>query len=344
MGVTSGVTPTPAATTAATVRPASPRATGRRAPLGLDHVANIVPLAHVVLYLAVLAFALASPWSPIPYVAVPLMFVLAALSYSVTMGVLHVHAHRPLFVADRANRVFDVLACLAAVVSTTDYREQHILNHHRFSETPRDVTSTVGWDRGGRAVLYWARYGLVIKAYAIRHLFGRDATPASRRRRRAWLVDNTIAMTVVVGLTVAVIPGRMLLFYWIPFLSTMVNVGFFGWVTHAPARGFDGPSADVNLVGNWLNLLYFNQGYHSIHHRYPGLHWSEVPAKLSYLLDVEPEVIVPYGCTVVSAWRIAAADRWHDAAFGAAWKAALAERLATGAGVRSRFLPWFAWT
>ena len=124
---------------------------------------------------------------------------------------------------------------------------------------------------------------------------------------------------------------------------TQVNAGYFAWLTHAPARVFeDDPSKSMNTVGNWLNFFIFNQGYHSVHHRYPGIHWSQIPDKLDFMRQVDPDVIVPYWMTLNSAWRLVAPDGFLDASYGERWKAKLEKRLEEGT-VRSRYLPWFAW-
>jgi fatty acid desaturase len=309
--------------------------------LRLEHGANVLPLGHILCYLALLAFALSSPWSTAPLVAAPVLVLLMLLNYSVTIGVLHMHAHRPLFVAAPANRIVDVLCCLPSWLSAAEMRTVHVLNHHRFDDGPGDVTSTLTYERGGRALWYWLRYAVIVRRFTARQLFAPNASRSRRQRRRSFVVDLTLVLTTMAGLTV-LMPGRMLLFYWIPLVVTHLTSGYFAWLTHAPARGYDDGSASINTVGNVLNFFIFNQGYHSVHHRYPGIHWTEIPDRLRYMLDVEPEVIVPYWVTLHSAWRIVAPSRFCNAPFGLRWQARLRQRLTQGSA-RSRVLPWFAW-
>ena len=134
-----------------------------------------------------------------------------------------------------------------------------------------------------------------------------------------------------------------MLFYWVPFLITQVKAGYFAWLSHAPARGFtDEPSTSLNNAGNILNFLIFNQGYHSVHHRYPGIHWSQIPDKLDYMRDVNPGVIVPYWMVAQSGWRLVVPGGFLNEGYGNKWKARLESRLEEGT-CRSRYLPWFAW-
>ena len=98
----------------------------------------------------------------------------------------------------------------------------------------------------------------------------------------------------------------------------------------------------MNTVGNWLNFLIFNQGYHSVHHRYPGIHWSQIPDKLDFMSQVRPAVIVPYWMVLSSAWRLIVPKAFLDATYGERWKAKFEKRMERGT-IRSRYLPWFAW-
>ncbi|MBF6441807.1 fatty acid desaturase [Nocardia farcinica] len=332
-----------------TPRP-SPRSSSPSAPIPfsrrvfkLEHPANLGPLLHVVAWVGLLAFGLFAPIATTWYVAVPLIVTLTLLNFSLTIGVLHMHTHRPLFVSKRLNRVVDLFCCMPALLTAAEMREVHILNHHRYNDGPGDVTSTEGRERGLGAIWYWIRYGTIVKRHTIRTIFAADASAKQRIRRRQFVFDLTIVLALVALTWYAAGGGRFALFYWIPFAVTQVNSGYFAWLTHAPARGFeDDPSKSLNTAGNWLNFFIFNQGYHSVHHRYPGIHWSQIPDKLDFMRQVEPGVIVPYWMTLNSAWRLVVPDGFLDVPYGQRWKAKLDKRMEEGR-VRSRLLPWFAW-
>ena len=309
----------------------------------LEHPANIGPLLHIACWMGLLAFGLLSPAATNWYVAVPLIVVLALLNLSLTIGVLHMHTHRPLAVSRRVNRVIDVLCCLPGGLTAAEMREVHILNHHRYNDGPGDITSTEGREHGLRAVWYWVRYGTIVKNHTIRTIFAADASAGRRKRRPQFVLDFTLVVVLIAATWYATGTTRFALFYWIPFVVTQVNSGYFAWLTHAPARPFeDDPSKSINTAGNWLNFFIFNQGYHSVHHRYPGIHWSQIPDKLDFMRQVDPGVIVPYWMTFNSAWRLIVPGRFLDTTYGERWKAKLEKRMEEGS-VRSRYLPWFAW-
>jgi hypothetical protein len=64
--------------------------------LSLEHGANVFPLLHVLGYYLVLV-TLAGRWLTSPWLVAPLWVALVLLNYSLTIGILHLHAHRKLF-------------------------------------------------------------------------------------------------------------------------------------------------------------------------------------------------------------------------------------------------------
>ena len=290
--------------TTAPVAPSERTPFSRRV-LKLEHPANAGPLAHIAGWLGLLAFGLLVPAATNWYLAVPLIVLLSLANLSITIGVLHMHTHRPLFVSRRMNRVVDVMCCTPATLTAAEMCEVHVLNHHRYNDGPGDVTSTGGRDQGLRAVWYWISYGAIVKNHTVRRTFAANASPGRRMRRHQFMLDSTLVVALIVATWYVTDTTRFALFYGIPLIVAQVNSGYFAWLTHAPARGFnDEPNKSINTVGNWLNFFIFNQGYHSVHHRYPGIHWSQIPDKLDYMQKVEPVVIVPYWMTLNSTWRL----------------------------------------
>ncbi|GGK47278.1 fatty acid desaturase [Nocardia camponoti] len=309
----------------------------------LEHGSNIGPLIHIALWISMTAVGLFVPFASNWFVAIPLIIVLSLLNLSLTIGVMHMHTHRPLFVAKFPNRVVDVLCCLPGNLTAAEMREVHVLNHHRFNDGPGDVTATTGMEKGIGAIWYWVRYGMVVKIHTLKMLFAKNVADTRKVRRNQFLFDMAAYAVIIGGVWALVDFNKFIIFYWVPFLITQVNAGYFAWLSHAPAKQFeDDASTSLNNAGNILNFLIFNQGYHSVHHRYPGVHWSEIPDKLDYMRKVEPGVIVPYWMVAQSGWRLFFPGGFLNEKYGNKWKAKLETRLEAGT-VRNRYLPWFAW-
>jgi sn-1 stearoyl-lipid 9-desaturase len=307
--------------------------------LRVEHGANILPLGHLLCYYGLLGWCL-SPLGPrTVWLTIPAVVLLTLLNYSATIGVLHMHAHRPLFVVDRLNRLADLACCFPSWLTATEMRAVHVAHHHRYDNGDMDVTSTLGCEVGRRALGYWVRYPWTIKTWSIARVTGADTPSIWRRRGRQMAFDTAVATTAVVILTLRA-PGRMALFYALPLAVTLVTAGYFAWLTHAPAEGRRDGSDSMNNVSNVLNFFIFNQGYHSVHHRFPGIHWTEIPDKLAYMREVDPDVIVPYWVTLNTAWRLAVPNRFRDPRHGLVWKQRLERRLSEG-HCRSKVLPYF---
>lgn len=312
-----------------------------RSRLALEHGANIAPLAHVAMYHGALATAVFSKRPLRLRTAVPGVALLQLLNYSLTIGVLHMHSHRPLFTRPLLNRAVDLGCCVPSFLSETEMRLVHVQHHHKFDDGPDDVTSTLGTERGAKAVGYWVRYGAVVKAFTVRKVFGRDVPERLRQARRRFVVDQTLTALYVAAL-IRRSPRRAAVFYLLPLALTHVSSGFFAWLTHAPAvNASNEVSRSLNNVGNLLALVIFNQGYHSVHHRYPGIHWTEIPDRLDVMRDVDADMIVPYWMTLDATWRLARPEGFADAEFGEVWKRRLEVAIENDAR-RLPQLPWFA--
>ncbi|HEY1187652.1 MAG TPA: fatty acid desaturase, partial [Gemmata sp.] len=128
--------------------------------LGLEHGANIFPLLHIALYYSVFV-ALVAGWVTSPWLVVPLWVAMVLLNYSLSIGILHLHAHRKLFTWTLANRAVELLLCLPCALSFPVMKYIHVYLHHKFSDGEGDPTTTKGFETGWRAVWYWLRYPYV---------------------------------------------------------------------------------------------------------------------------------------------------------------------------------------
>jgi fatty acid desaturase len=308
----------------------------------LEHGANVGPLLHVACYLTGFAL-LVVPGAVVGGPARAVLWVVTTLlNYSLTIGVMHMHCHRKLFVARAPNRVLELLLCFPSLLTSAEMTVLHVHHHHKHNDGPDDVTSTLGCERGLAAIGYWLRYGSIVKWFTVRSIYRTDVRRWSKQRfRTTFALDTAVCASAIAALTWWR-PTAMIACYWLPFVVTHVTIGYFSWLTHAPAGARDGIDGSVNTVDNLLNLFIFNQGYHAVHHEHPGIHWTEIPDRLAAMTRVSPAYIVPYWVTPNSAWRIAAPARFQSPAHGARWQARLHTRLASGR-VRNRWLPYFAW-
>ncbi len=71
---------------------------------------------------------------------------------------------------------------------------------------------------------------------------------------------------------------KALLFFVIPQQFALFTIQVFNYVQHIEADE-DAPwNHSRNFISPLLNALLFNNGYHTVHHLKPGVHWSQTPA------------------------------------------------------------------
>lgn len=69
-------------------------------------------------------------------------------------------------------------------------------------------------------------------------------------------------------------PSKWLWLCWIPHLLGKYYIITINLLQHDGCDPYDAYNHSRNFVSDTFNYLYFNNGYHGIHHMYPGKHWS----------------------------------------------------------------------
>jgi fatty acid desaturase len=100
-----------------------------------------------------------------------------------------------------------------------------------------------------------------------------------RSNRRAFLA--AASEFAVFGAFMAVIFlldwRKALLFFLIPQQFALFTIQVFNYVQHVEADALSPFNHSRNFVSPVLNALLFNNGYHTVHHQKPGVHWSRTP-------------------------------------------------------------------
>ncbi len=71
---------------------------------------------------------------------------------------------------------------------------------------------------------------------------------------------------------------KALLFFVIPQQFALFVIQVFNYVQHVEADEHSDWNHSRNFVSPLLNALLFNNGFHTVHHHHPGVHWSQLPA------------------------------------------------------------------
>ncbi|HKY39533.1 MAG TPA: fatty acid desaturase [Polyangiaceae bacterium] len=223
-------------------------------------------------------------WEPqlLPWLA-PLLLYCSYLS-----GVLsHNHNHCPVFVSRRLNLLYGAWLSFFYGFPSFAWIPSHNRNHHRFLNGHHDVSSTSRALRPD-SVLAALTYPLVCSRYQLPLVIEYAKQALSHRSAQAqrvmlevlallgghagllWLAlqlhgASRGALAYGFGAGLPALLGN----YWMMLTNYLQHVDCDPSSASAHSRNF------VNPFWNWF---VFDNGYHSVHHEQPGLHWSRYRA------------------------------------------------------------------
>jgi fatty acid desaturase len=234
------------------------------------------------------AFELAAwAWDPSGVPCAPLVALIAVLSW-VCAVIAHNTLHAPVFRGRAANRMFQVVLSLSYGWPVSEYVPGHNKSHHRHLQTRRDLMRTTKvrfrWNLLN-AIAFVPRVMVDIFPENMRYI------ELMRRRRPRWFRQfllEVVAVWSVKAIALLVDWRRALLFLFIPHLFAVWGITAVNLLQHDGCVDGDPINGSRNFVGAAFNWLTFNNGYHTMHHLQPALHWSLLPA--AHLEKVHPRI------------------------------------------------------
>ncbi|MGC4087794.1 MAG: fatty acid desaturase [Polyangiaceae bacterium] len=206
-----------------------------------------------------------------------------ALYASYCAGVLtHNHTHVPLFGQRTANRAYACWLSIFYGCPIFAWIPTHHKNHHRYVNGPGDVTST---SRYSSRNTLWAALSYPTRSSAWQWPEVRDYVRSARQRGgRAYLdvVLQTASLAcgqlLLLGLAwwLHAGYGALALFagFTLPALLAPSWMMFTNYLQHIECDPESPDDHSRNFVNPLFNWLTFDNGYHTVHHEQPGLHWS----------------------------------------------------------------------
>jgi beta-carotene hydroxylase len=202
--------------------------------------------------------------------------------------IAHNHNHCPTFVGRRANALFSMWISFFYGYPTFAWIPTHNENHHRFVNRPGDATIT--WRHSNENCALSALTFFFVSARAQAPLIARFRRRARRRNPRAYATfvaqyvvvfgGHTAACVVAVALHGA---ARGVAVYGsalgLPAFAALWGLMFTNYVQHVDCDPWSRWNHSRNFVSAWMNFLVFDNGFHTVHHERPGLHWSRLRAE-----------------------------------------------------------------
>ena len=263
----------------------------------LRHPSDAYSVAWMLLY----GLATWTAWhSPVYALYLPVLCYFAFAAACITHNSMHcpVFRHMPL------EHLWRIALTLGYGHPCQTFLSGHNLSHHRFTQTTRDPmrTSKV------RFQWHWLNL-LLFQPLVASDVFRQDlrflcmSTGSSRA-----VYALQIAALLVLRLTLMSCDlSRALVVVFAPCVFAQWGIVTMNLLQHdgctTPAPGTRDINMARNFVGPITNFLTFNNGYHTIHHFYPRMHWSRLPEE--HARQIAPRILpdLDQRCMVRYIWR-----------------------------------------
>jgi fatty acid desaturase len=227
-------------------------------------------------------------WAPSQlWVAVPLLLTTCFFSWFCAI-ITHNAVHSPVFVNKRLNKVFQVVLTLTYGNPVSSFVSGHNLSHHKHTQTSRDVMRTTKMRFRSNLLnmlLFFPTVALAVTLGDLRF------TKAMRTQRPRWFRQLVFEFVALWGVTLLlfVLDWQKALLYWlIPHIYAAWGIISMNYLQHDGCDHDSEYNHSRNFTGKLFGWFTFNNGFHTIHHMRPGLHWSLT--REAHEREIEPHI------------------------------------------------------
>lgn len=231
--------------------------------------------------IAALVFMPTNTW-----LVIPVVFTLGYFSW-ICAVLTHNTIHHPIFVSKRLNKMMQVVLTLSYGHPVSAFVPGHNLSHHRFMQKPQDVMRTTKIDTG------WNLLNAIVFVPSVAlSVYKTDAafTAKMKEKRPGWYRQLRVEFLALIAVSIAILLidwQKFLLFFWLPHMIAAFGIIGINYFWHDGCDEDSEYNHSRNFTGKLFGWLTFNNGYHTIHHMKPSLHWSLLP-------DAHAELVRPF--------------------------------------------------
>lgn len=236
-------------------------------------------------YMAVTTALLVTQWNLAAFQ--PILY-LWSLFMAVSVAIIaHNHNHVPIWRSRLLNIATDYWLTLFYGFPAFGWIPTHNKNHHFLNNKEGDYTITYRVSEKNN-ILTLLSYPSISSYFQQAPIAGYLRTLWRCNRPKFYLAASQyIVLGLYYALAILVNWKKAVLFIVIPHQVSVFSVMIFNYVQHVHTDEESSYNHARNFVG-LINLALFNNGYHTIHHKSPGIHWSETPAaqrEIQMLID-----------------------------------------------------------
>lgn len=245
------------------------------------------------LFVLALAFAVSVVQWHLPEVN-PFLLILACW-LSLTVAVIsHNHNHLGMWKSRGANLITSYVISLYYGYPAVAWVPTHNQVHHKLNNKEGDSSRSPKWFQRNHLfalLVYPTLTGMEqskeIWAYLV---------SLSKKKSKAQFWEATSQFIVFFGVMAALLVldwKKALLYFVLPQQFALFMIQVFNYVQHVEADADSKWNHSRNFVSPLLNALLFNNGYHTVHHQSPGVHWTQTPAlHAKVAANIHPQLLV----------------------------------------------------
>lgn len=216
----------------------------------------------------------------------------ACLFFAVAVSVIaHNHNHLPIWRSRFMNILTDYWITVFYGFPAFAWIPTHNNNHHKFNNRMGDYTITYRYSEGNNffTLVSYPSISGFFQQKPIRDYLGN--LRKTNVPKFILAVSQYLLIAVVYIVALLLDWQKALLFIIIPNQVSLFAVLIFNYVQHVHADEESRWNHSRNFTG-LLNTMLFNNGYHTIHHEHPGIHWSKTPnAQKEIAENIDPLLV-----------------------------------------------------
>jgi len=208
----------------------------------------------------------------------PLLYPLQLFLFFTTAVISHNHNHLSIWRSRGASLVTSWVISVFYGYPAIGWVPTHNQVHHKLNNAEGDSSRCPKVFRGNH-LLSLVIYPTLTSVLQTREVNAFMADLWRRKRRAFWSAASEFAVFYGVMATAFLLDWRKaLLFLLIPQQVALFAIQAVNFLQHIETATGSEWNHSRNFVSPVLNAILFNNGYHTVHHMKPGVHWSQTPA------------------------------------------------------------------
>lgn len=207
----------------------------------------------------------------------PVLYGATLFMFFTTAVISHNHNHLGMWRSKALNLVTSYWIAIFYGHPAIAWVPTHNQIHHKLNNKPGDSSRSPKWFEGNHLAALLV-YPLLtnleqtkdINAF-LKDLWKRDRSGFYSAASEYVVFFGTMAVLLLLDWR------KALLFFVIPQQVALFSIQVVNYLQHIETDAYSEWNHSRNFVSWTLNALLFNNGYHTVHHLKPGVHWSELP-------------------------------------------------------------------